>query len=195
MTNENQPSAENSSGWARQLGLSWTVNGFSSCAQERYADLPVEIRLQDYRDVRETFDHVVSVGMFEHVGLKNYRTYMETVSRCLSPEGCFLLHTIGRNRSGADFDPGSRSTSSPTTCSYAPGPSEPTTTSSGRSSSRIRAAAAPTPRSGSRHRGERRGLRVRHGRRQGEPTAAAGRRLEGEHAVGEDTVAAWGDRD
>jgi cyclopropane-fatty-acyl-phospholipid synthase len=74
-------------------------------ARERYAGLPVEFRLQDYREVRETFDHVVSVGMFEHVGYKNYRTYMETVARCLSPEGCFLLHTIGRNLSGCDFDP------------------------------------------------------------------------------------------
>lgn len=74
-------------------------------AQERYAGLPVEICLRDYRDLRQTFDHVVSVGMFEHVGLKNYRTYMETVARCLSPEGRFLLHTIGRNRSVADIDP------------------------------------------------------------------------------------------
>jgi cyclopropane-fatty-acyl-phospholipid synthase len=65
----------------------------------------VEIRVQDYRDVRGTFDHVVSVGMFEHVGHKNYRTYMETVARCLADEGCFLLHTIGRNRSSVDFDP------------------------------------------------------------------------------------------
>ena len=39
--------------------------------------LPVEIRLQDYRDINGTFDHIVSVGMFEHVGCKNYRTYMK----------------------------------------------------------------------------------------------------------------------
>jgi cyclopropane-fatty-acyl-phospholipid synthase len=67
--------------------------------------LPVEIRLQDYRDVGEKFDHIVSVGMFEHVGYKNYRTYMETVHRCLKDGGLFLLHTIGSDRSQKNSDP------------------------------------------------------------------------------------------
>ncbi len=61
--------------------------------------LPVEIRLQDYREVNEKFDHVVSLGMFEHVGYKNYRTYMEKVHQCLKDEGLFLLQTIGGNSS------------------------------------------------------------------------------------------------
>ena len=61
--------------------------------------LPIEIRLQDYRDVDETFDRVVSIGMFEHVGPKNYRAYMEVVHRCLANDGLFLLHTIGKNKS------------------------------------------------------------------------------------------------
>ncbi len=65
----------------------------------------VTIRLQDYRDLDEKFDHIVSVGMFEHVGYKNYRTYMETVHRCLKPEGRFLLHTIGGNTSVRSIDP------------------------------------------------------------------------------------------
>ncbi len=56
---------------------------------------PVEIRIEDYRDMDETFDHIFSVGMFEHVGYKNYRTFMEVVHRSLKPEGRFLLHTIG----------------------------------------------------------------------------------------------------
>lgn len=89
---------------ARIVGVTVSRNQ-ARYAQKLYAHLPVEIHLRDYRDIRETFDHVVSVGMFEHVGCKNYRTYMETVARCLSPEGCFLLHTIGRNRSGVNFDP------------------------------------------------------------------------------------------
>lgn len=67
-------------------------------ARERCKGLPVEIRLQDYRDVREQFDHIVSIGMFEHVGPKNYRTYMEVVKRCLRSGGIFLLHTIGSPR-------------------------------------------------------------------------------------------------
>lgn len=67
--------------------------------------LPVEIRLQDYREVNEKFDHVVSLGMFEHVGYKNYRTYMETVHRCLKDEGLFVLHTIGSNQTVYTTDP------------------------------------------------------------------------------------------
>ena len=69
------------------------------------AGLPVEIRLQDYRDVNEKFDRIVSVGMIEHVGYKNYRTYMETVRRCLQDDGLFLLHTIGGNKSVKSVDP------------------------------------------------------------------------------------------
>jgi len=69
-------------------------------AQERCKGLPVQIRLQDYRDVNEHFDRVVSIGMIEHVGYKNYRRYMEIVARCLGSDGLFLLHTIGGNLSG-----------------------------------------------------------------------------------------------
>jgi len=61
--------------------------------------LPVEILLQDYREVREKFDHVISLGMFEHVGYQNYRTYMKVAARCLKDNGLFLLHTIGGNQS------------------------------------------------------------------------------------------------
>jgi cyclopropane-fatty-acyl-phospholipid synthase len=69
-------------------------------ARERCTDLPVRIRLQDYRDVEEEFDRVLSIGMFEHVGMKNYRTYMETVRRCLKdPDGLSLLVTIGNSSS------------------------------------------------------------------------------------------------
>lgn len=67
--------------------------------------LPVDIRLQDYRDVSGTFDRVVSLGMFEHVGYKNYRTYMEISRRLLKPDGIFLLHTIGSNVSRISGDP------------------------------------------------------------------------------------------
>ena len=73
--------------------------------RERCQGLPLEIRLQDYRDLYETFDHVVSVGMFEHVGAKNYETYFEVVRRCLRPGGLFLLHTIGAGGSSATADP------------------------------------------------------------------------------------------
>ena len=74
-------------------------------ARARCEGLPVEIRLQDYRDVDEKFDALVSLGMFEHVGHKNYRTYMETAKRCLKDESRFLLHTIGKHDSSSGVDP------------------------------------------------------------------------------------------
>lgn len=64
-------------------------------AKNNCAGLPIEIRLQDYRELNDKFDHIVSLGMFEHVGHKNYKKYMEVASRCLKEEGIFLLHTIG----------------------------------------------------------------------------------------------------
>lgn len=67
--------------------------------------LPVSFFLQDYRDISGTFDRVVSLGMFEHVGQKNYQDYMHVVHRCLPEGGLFLLHTIGRNETGHGTDP------------------------------------------------------------------------------------------
>ncbi|MEN5193270.1 cyclopropane fatty acyl phospholipid synthase [Sphingobacterium faecium] len=65
---------------------------------ERYCSgLPVEIKLQDYRKLSGSFDRIVSVGMFEHVGYKNYKVFMEVARRCLKGEGLFLLHCIGGN--------------------------------------------------------------------------------------------------
>jgi len=67
-------------------------------AAERCKDLDVTIRLQDYRDLDEQFDRIVSIGMFEHVGPKNYREFMQIASKCLNSDGIFLLHTIGSNK-------------------------------------------------------------------------------------------------
>jgi len=81
------------------------VTGITICeeqlalARELCAGLPITLLLQDYRDLTGSYDAVVSVGMFEHVGVKNYRRYMNVVRRVLKPEGIFLLHTIGGNRS------------------------------------------------------------------------------------------------
>lgn len=60
--------------------------------------LPVELRLQDYRAIDDQFDHIVSIGMFEHIGPKNYSTYMNIVRKNLKDDGLFLLHTIGAHR-------------------------------------------------------------------------------------------------
>jgi len=67
--------------------------------------LPVEFRLIDYRDIYEKFDRIVSVGMIEHVGFKNYKAFFEVANRCLENDGIFLLHTIGRIKSIKTFDP------------------------------------------------------------------------------------------
>jgi cyclopropane-fatty-acyl-phospholipid synthase len=67
--------------------------------------LPIEIRLQDYRDISESFDRIVSVGMVEHVGYKNFRSYMQTAFRCLKDDGLFLCHTIGCNGFNTHCDP------------------------------------------------------------------------------------------
>lgn len=74
-------------------------------AQQRCAGLPVRFELKDYRDIDGQFDKVVSVGMFEHVGRKNYSSYFETVRRVLNDEGLFLLHTIGSHITTDNIDP------------------------------------------------------------------------------------------
>lgn len=66
-------------------------------AKEYCKGLPIEIRLQDYRDINEKFDRIASVGMFEHVGPLNYDTYMTIAQLALQDDGLFLLHTIGNN--------------------------------------------------------------------------------------------------
>jgi len=63
----------------------------------RCKGLPVELRLQDYRDVEGTYDRVISIGVMEHVGYRNYRTYMETTDRTLKDGGIAFFHTIGAN--------------------------------------------------------------------------------------------------
>ncbi|MGH9467287.1 MAG: cyclopropane fatty acyl phospholipid synthase [Terriglobales bacterium] len=106
------------------IGCGW--GGFAKFAAEKYgarvdgvtlskeqaalgqalcSGLPVELRVADYRDVRERYDRVVSLGMFEHVGEKNYREYFETAHRCLAPGGRMYLATIGSNHTVRSTDP------------------------------------------------------------------------------------------
>jgi len=56
----------------------------------------VRFHLRDYRVETGTYDRVVSVGMFEHVGINHYRTFFDTLYRLLAPDGVALLHSIGR---------------------------------------------------------------------------------------------------
>lgn len=73
--------------------------------QELCEELPVEFRLLDYRDLSEQFDRIVSVGMMEHVGYRNYKTFFEVAAKCLANDGLFLLHTIGSIISVKSLDP------------------------------------------------------------------------------------------
>lgn len=83
-----------------------TISGAQAeLAREQCAGLPVDIRLVDYRDLDGRFDRIVSIGMFEHVGPKNYRTYFRKVAELLEADGLFLLHTIGGNTSAHQTDP------------------------------------------------------------------------------------------
>jgi cyclopropane-fatty-acyl-phospholipid synthase len=87
---------------AERYGVSVTgVNNSreqTALAREMCKGLPIEIKVQDYRELTGNYDHIVSLGMFEHVGPKNYETYMKAAHRCLSDDGLFLLHTLGSNK-------------------------------------------------------------------------------------------------
>jgi cyclopropane-fatty-acyl-phospholipid synthase len=76
---------------------------------EKARGLPVRFELTDYRQFNprgeQRFDRIASVGMFEHVGHKNYLAYFDMARRCLHNDGLLLLHTIGKNRAGAGIDP------------------------------------------------------------------------------------------
>jgi cyclopropane-fatty-acyl-phospholipid synthase len=74
-------------------------------ARERCANLPVEARLRDYRHVRGSFDRVVSVGMFEHVGEKNHAGFFAAIADWLTPDGLCLPQTIGTRTHRGVNDP------------------------------------------------------------------------------------------
>ena len=65
----------------------------------------VKFKLMDYRDVNEKFDRIVSVGMFEHVGRKFYKSYFNSVSKLLNDKGVSLIHTIGSSNPPRDPQP------------------------------------------------------------------------------------------
>lgn len=103
-------------GWGEALKLAverYGITGVGITVSQHQAEyaraiskgLPIEVRLQDYRLLNEKFDRIFSIGMFEHVGVKNYPAYMRVVRRCLKDSGLFLLHSIGGNTSVHDTDP------------------------------------------------------------------------------------------
>jgi cyclopropane-fatty-acyl-phospholipid synthase len=77
----------------------------AAAARDRCRNLPVTIALKDYRALEGTYDRIYSLGMFEHVGARNYSIYLRKVRELLAPGGLFLLHTIGSNWSSSSNDP------------------------------------------------------------------------------------------
>jgi cyclopropane-fatty-acyl-phospholipid synthase len=93
---------------ARVLGITLSSEQLAEsrarAAAEGLSDR-VTFELMDYRAVTERFDRIVSVGMFEHVGVGYYRTFFNTVARCLEPDGVALLHAIGRSDGPGSTNP------------------------------------------------------------------------------------------
>ncbi len=103
-------------GWGEALQFAATAYGISGVGvtvSEQQAEfgrglcreLPIDIRLQDYREITGRFDRLFSIGMFEHVGVANYRRYFEFARARLADDGLFLLHTIGSDESVHANDP------------------------------------------------------------------------------------------
>lgn len=93
---------------ARVLGITLSAEQLAEsrarAAAEGLAD-QISFELLDYRAVQQKFDRIVSVGMFEHVGVGYYRAFFDTVARCLNPDGVALLHAIGRNEVPGSTNP------------------------------------------------------------------------------------------
>ena len=66
-------------------------------AREQCRNLPVNIIQSDYRAMKGKYDKIVSIGLCEHIGLKNYKTFMKLTHKCLKKDGLMLMHTIGAN--------------------------------------------------------------------------------------------------
>ena len=77
----------------------------ANLGNKRYRDLPVKLILDDYRNIRGKFDRVISIGIMEHVGYKNYRTYMDVVERTLKKDGIAFIHTIGGSTTKTTANP------------------------------------------------------------------------------------------
>jgi cyclopropane-fatty-acyl-phospholipid synthase len=85
---------------ARVLGVTLSEEQFATAnnrTAEKGLQPRVEFRLEDYRDVAGTFDRVVSVGMFEHVGVSHYDRFFRKLRELLDENGVALLHSIGRS--------------------------------------------------------------------------------------------------
>ncbi len=93
---------------ASVTGITLSENQFEyskNKAKEMNLSNQVDFKLIDYRQLNEKFDRIVSVGMFEHVGRKFYKTYFNTVFKLLNEKGIALIHTIGSSMPPRDPQP------------------------------------------------------------------------------------------
>lgn len=93
---------------ARVTGVTLSQTQIASARARAHAEGladRVEFRLQDYREVTEGFDRIVSVGMMEHVGVAHYGEYFCQISRRLAADGVALIHTIGRSDGPSTLSP------------------------------------------------------------------------------------------
>ncbi len=100
-------------GFAKHIAENYGVEVVAVNLSEKQCDyakkickgLPVDVRNHDYREVEGTFDRIISIGLMEHVGVKNYRGFMELLNKCLKDDGLALVHTIGRDTTGITSNP------------------------------------------------------------------------------------------
>ena len=93
---------------ARVTGITLSQEQYARAQQrasERGRSADAVFRLEDYRDVAGPFERIVSVGMFEHVGVGHYDTFFRKCASILDDDGIFLLHTIGRSGSPSITNP------------------------------------------------------------------------------------------
>ncbi len=84
---------------AKVKGITLSENQFKTASERAHKEglsEKVTFALQDYRKEKESFDRIVSIGMFEHVGVKYFKTYLKKTNELLKDNGVFLLHTIGQ---------------------------------------------------------------------------------------------------
>ena len=84
---------------AKVKGITLSENQFKTASERAHKEGlsdKVSFALQDYRNEIDSYDRIVSVGMFEHVGIKYFKTYLKKVNEILKDNGVFLLHTIGQ---------------------------------------------------------------------------------------------------
>jgi cyclopropane-fatty-acyl-phospholipid synthase len=87
-------------GGAKVTGITLSQEQFARAQQravERGRTEDAVFRIEDYRDVKGPFERIISVGMFEHVGVGHYDTYFRQCAKLLDQDGVFMLHTIGRS--------------------------------------------------------------------------------------------------